>query len=145
MKKRVALLFVVFGVFFANITGCNGFSKDPPHNVSNANSSLYTIGVEEKSSIYENVSKQLTKAKVKQYPDLITAYFALQVGDIDILSYNEIILSHTFNDSMSGLTFIDNDMNLPEEFVIGMNKHSAIPDLKGIINSLPGEPTGTIP
>ena len=136
MKKRVALLFVVFGVFFANITGCKGFSKDPPHNVSNANSSLYTIGVEEKSSIYENVSKQLTKAKVKQYPDLITAYFALQVGDIDILSYNEIILSHTFNDSMSGLTFIDNDMNLPEEFVIGMNKHSAIPDLKGIINKL---------
>ncbi|WP_295055798.1 transporter substrate-binding domain-containing protein [uncultured Fibrobacter sp.] len=136
MRKRVALLFVVFGVFFAISTGCNGFSEEPPSKVSNANSSKYKIGVEEKSSISEGVAGQLPKTQIKQYPDLITAYFALQVGDIDILAYDENVLTHTFNDSMSGITFIENDVGVPNEFVIAMNKHSSIPDLKGIINRL---------
>lgn len=136
MRKRVALLFVVFGVFLAICTGCNGFSEEPPAQASKANSPKYKIGVEEKSSISEGVASQLPKAQIKHYPDLITAYFALQVGDIDILAYDENVLSHTFNDSMSGLTYIENDIDVPNEFVIGMNKHSSIPDLKGIINRL---------
>ncbi len=136
MRKRVALLFVVFGVFLAICTGCNGFSEEPPAQASKANSPKYKIGVEEKSSISEGVTSQLPKAQIKHYPDLITAYFALQVGDIDILAYDENVLTHTFNDSMSGLTYIENDIDVPNEFVIGMNKHSSIPDLKGIINRL---------
>ena len=136
MRKRVALLFVVFGVFLAICTGCNGFSEEPPAQASKANSPKYKIGVEEKSSISEGVASQLPKAQIKHYPDLITAYFALQVGDIDILAYDENVLTHTFNDSMSGLTYIENDIDVPNEFVIGMNKHSSIPDLKGIINRL---------
>jgi polar amino acid transport system substrate-binding protein len=136
MRKRVALLFVVFGVFLTICTGCNGFSEEPPAQASKANSSKYKIGVEEKSSISEGVASQLPKAQIKRYPDLITAYFALQVGDIDILAYDENVLTHTFNDSMSGLTYIENDIDVPNEFVIAMNKHSSIPDLKGIINRL---------
>jgi len=136
MRKRVALLFVVFGVFLAICTGCNGFSEEPPAQASKANSPKYKIGVEEKTSISEGVASQLPKAQIKHYPDLITAYFALQVGDIDILAYDENVLTHTFNDSMSGLTYIENDIDVPNEFVIGMNKHSSIPDLKGIINRL---------
>lgn len=136
MRKRVALLFVVFGVFLAICTGCNGFSEEPPAQASKANSPKYKIGVEEKSSISEGVASQLPKAQIKHYPDLITAYFALQVGDIDILAYDENVLTHTFNDSMSGLIYIENDIDVPNEFVIGMNKHSSIPDLKGIINRL---------
>ena len=136
MDRRFAILFVVFGAFLAICTGCKGFSKEPLTLASKGNSSKYTIGVEENSSTQEAVINQFPNAQVKQYPDLITAYFALQVGDIDILAYNDIIITHTFNDSMSGLTFIENDVGMSEEIVIGMNKHSTIPDLKGIINRL---------
>ena len=136
MKKRFALLFVVFSAVIAICTGCKGQNKEQPTSVSKANAPQYTIGVEESSGIRESVEKSLSKAQIKLYPDLITAYFALQVGDIDALAYNEIILNHTFNDSTSGLTYIDNDIDFPAEIVIGMNKRSSIPNLKGIINNL---------
>jgi len=136
MSRHFAISFIVFGALLAICTGCNGFAQEPLSKASKANSPKYTIGVEENSNIYESVTKQLPKAQIKLYPDLITAYFALQVGDIDALAYNEIVLGHTFNDSMSGLTYIENDVGIPEELVIGMNKHSSIPDLKGIINRL---------
>jgi len=136
MQRRTAILYIVFGALFAICTGCNGFSKDLPSKVSKANSPQYTIGVEENSSIKDDVAKHLPKVNIKAYPDLITAYFALQVGDIDALAYNEVIINHTFNDSLNGLSYIENDLDIPNEFVIGMNKHSSIPDLKGIINRL---------
>ena len=136
MQIRSATLFIIFGALFAICAGCKGTSKEQLTSASMANSPKYTVGVEQASSVQESVEKQLPKAQIKQYPDLITAYFALQVGEIDAIAYNEIILAHTFNDSMSGLTYIPNDVNMPEEFVIGMNKHSSIPDLKGIINKL---------
>ena len=136
MSRQTAILFVFFGALLAICTGCKGFSKSPLTSASMANSSKYTIGVENASGIQDELVKKFPKAQIKTYPDLITAYFALQVGDIDALAHNEIILTHTFNDSMSGLSFIENDVNIPEEFVIGMNKHSTIPNLKGIINSL---------
>lgn len=136
MERRVALLFVVLGVFLAILTGCKGFSSAPLTTASEANSPKYTIGVEQTTSTESAIQKDFSKAKKRTYPDLITAYFALQVGDIDVLAYSDIILNHTFNDSTSGLLHIDNDVNIPQEFVIGMNKHSTIPDLKGIINRL---------
>jgi shikimate kinase len=136
MSRHIAIKFIVFGAILAICTGCKGFSKDPLSSISNANSPKYVIGVENASGIQEAIETQLPKAKIKTYPDLITAYFALQVGDIDALAYNEIILAHTFSDSMSGLIVIDNDVGTSEEIVIGMNKHSTIPDLKGIINRL---------
>ena len=117
-------------------TGCKGKSKEPLTSIAQANAPEYTIGVEGTSSAHESITKILPKAQIKPYPDLITAYFALQVGDIDALAYNDIILNHTFNDSMSGLIYIDNDIGVPTEIVIGMNNHSSIPNLKGIINSL---------
>lgn len=136
MQIRSVTLFVIFGALLAIYAGCKGTSKEQLTSASMANSPKYTVGVEQSSSVQESVEKQFPKAKIKQYPDLITAYFALQVGEIDAIAYNEIILTHTFNDSMSGLTYILNDVNIPEEIVIGMNKHSSIPDLKGIINKL---------
>ena len=136
MSRQSALLFIVFGTILAISTGCKGFSKDPLTSASKGNSPKYTIGVEENSSIQDSIEKQLPKAKIKQYPDLITAYYALQVGDIDALAYNDVVLNHTFSDSSNGLIVIENDLNIPDEFVIGMNKHSSIPDLKGIINRL---------
>lgn len=134
MQIRSATLFIIFGALFAICTGCKGLTKDQLASVSQANSPKYTIGVEAASSVQESIQNLLPKAGIKQYPDLITAYFALQVGDIDALAYNETILTHTFNDSTSSISYINNDVNMPEEIVIGMNKHSTIPDLKRIIN-----------
>lgn len=128
-------LFVLCSLL-AIFTSCKDKSKEPLTSVAQANSPEYTIGVEGTSSAHESITKLLPKAQIKPYPDLITAYFALQVGDIDALAYNEIILTHTFNDGVSGLTFIENDIGVPVEIVIGMNNHSSIPNLKGIINSL---------
>ena len=136
MQRRTAILFVVFGTLLAICTSCKSNSKEPLDKISKGNSPNYIIGVEENSNIQEAMAVQLPKAQIKLYPDLITAYFALQVGDIDALAYNEIILTHTFNDSMSGLSYIENDISIPEEIVIGMNKHSSIPNLKVIINRL---------
>ena len=129
-------MYVVFGALFAICSSCNGYTKEPPSKASKANSPQYSVGVEENTSTHEAVLKQLPKANIKTYPDLITAYFALQVGDIDALAHSEVILAHTFNDNMSGLSFIENDVDIPEEFVIGMNKHSTFPNLKGIVNKL---------
>ena len=112
MDRRFAILFVVFGAFLAICTGCKGFSQEPLTLASKGNSSKYKIGVEENSSTQEAVINQFPNAQIKPYPDLITAYFALQVGDIDVLAYNDIIITHTFNDSMSGLTFIENDVGI---------------------------------
>ncbi|SHK58767.1 transporter substrate-binding domain-containing protein [Fibrobacter sp. UWB12] len=136
MRIRYVIFNIFIGALLAINTGCKGTSKDQLTSASKANSPKYTIGVEQSSSIQASIEKQLPKANIKPYPDLITAYFALQVGEIDALAYNEIVLYHTFNDSMSGLTYIPNDIDIPNEIVIGMNKHSSIPDLKGIINKL---------
>lgn len=136
MLRNSAIMYVVFGALFAICSSCSGYTKEPPSKASKANSPHHTIGVEENSSTHDAVLKQFSKANIKTYPDLITAYFALQVGDIDALAHSEVILVHTFNDSMSGLSFIENDVDIPEEFVVGMNKHSSFPNLKGIINKL---------
>ena len=136
MLKSSVIRVFAFCAVFAICTSCKGKSKEPLTSVAQANSPEYTIGIEGASNAHESITKVLPKAQIKSYPDLISAYFALQVGDIDALAYNEIILNHTFNDGMSGLVFIDNDIGLPIEIVIGMNKNSPIPNLKGIINSL---------
>ena len=126
----------IFCALLAICTGCKNKSKEPLTSVAQANSPEYIIGVEGTSSAHESITKLLPKAQIKPYPDLITAYLALQVGDIDALAYNEIILNHTFNDGVSGLIYIDKDIGIPAEIVIGMNSHSTIPNLKGIINEL---------
>ena len=126
----------IFSALIATCTGCKNKSKEPLTSVAQANSPEYIIGVEGNSNSNESITKLLPKAQIRQYPDLITAYMALQVGDIDALAYNEIILNHTFNDGVSGLIYLDKDIGIPAEIVIGMNNHSPIPNLKGIINSL---------
>lgn len=136
MPRCSSLLLVFLGFFTASLCGCKEQSKEPLTSASQANSSRYTIGVEEFSSVKNSIARILPKAKTKQYPDLITAYFALQMGDIDAIAYNEIILSHTFNDSASSLLILNEDIGISEELIIGMNRHSTIPNLKGIINSL---------
>ena len=136
MSKSSFLRVFAFCALFAIYSGCKGKSKEPLTSVEQANSPEYTIGVEGTSSAHESIAKILPKAQIKQFPDLNSAYIALQVGDIDALAYNEIILTHTFNDDGSGLIYIDKDIGIPTEIVIGMNNHSTIPNLKGIINSL---------
>ena len=124
------------GILVASFCGCKEQPKEPLTSVFQANSSKYTIGVEEVSAVGKAVARVLPKAQIKQYPDLVTAYLALQMGDIDAIAYNEIILSHTFNDSASGVQLLHEDIGISEELVVGMNRHSTIPNLKGIINSL---------
>lgn len=127
---------IVFCTLLALCAGCKGKSKEPLTSVSQANSPEYTIGVEGTSSAQESLTKLLPKAKFKHYPNLIAAYKGLQAGDIDALAYNEIILTHTFGNDAGHLIFIDKDIGIPAEIVIGMNNHSSIPNLKGIINGL---------
>jgi len=127
---------VFMGILVASFCGCKEQPKEPLTSVFQANSSKYTIGVEEVSAVGKAVARVLPKAQIKQYPDLVTAYLALQMGDIDAIAYNEIILSHTFNDSTSGVQLLHEDIGISEELVVGMNRHSTIPNLKGIINSL---------
>ena len=136
MSRRSLLLLVFLGFLSASFCGCKEQSKEPLTSAFQANSPQYTIGVEEYSSVKKSITRVLPKANTKQYPDLITAYLALQMGDIDAIAYNEIILTHTFNDSASALQIINEDIGISEELIIGMNRHSTIPNLKGIINSL---------
>ena len=134
MQIRYVIFNFIIGAFLAINTGCKGTYNKQLTAASKANSPKCIVGVEQSSGIHESIEKTLPKAQIKPYSDLITAYFALQVGEIDALAYNETILTHTFNDSMSGLSYIPNDIGVNEEIVIGMNKHSSIPNLKGIIN-----------
>ena len=136
MFKSSFLSLVFMGILVASFCGCKEQPKEPLTSVFQANSSKYTIGVEEVSAVGKAVARVLPKAQIKQYPDLVTAYLALQMGDIDAIAYNEIILSHTFNDSASGVQLLHEDIGISEELVVGMNRHSTIPNLKGIINSL---------
>lgn len=136
MFKSSFLSLVFMGILVASFCGCKEQPKEPLTSVFQANSSKYTIGVEEVSAVGKAVARVLPKAQIKQYPDLVTAYLALQMGDIDAIAYNEIILSHTFNDSTSGVQLLHEDIGISEELVVGMNRHSTIPNLKGIINSL---------
>ena len=136
MKKCSFLSLVFMGVLVASFCGCKEQTKEPLTSAFQANSSQYTIGVEEFSTVGNSVAKVFPKANIKHYPDLVTAYLALQMGDIDAIAYNEIILSHTFNDSTSDIQILQEDIGISEELVIGMNRQSTIPNLKGIINSL---------
>ena len=136
MFKSSFLSLVFMGILVASFCGCKEQPKEPLTSVFQANSSKYTIGVEEVSAVGKAVARVLPKAQIKQYPDLVTAYLALQMGDIDAIAYNEIILSHTFNDSASEVQLLHEDIGISEELVVGMNRHSTIPNLKGIINSL---------
>ena len=129
-------MLVFLGGLVASFCGCKEQSKEPLTSIFQANSPRYTIGVEEFSTVGKSVARVLPKAQIKIYPDLVAAYFALQMGDIDAIAYNENILSHTFSDSTSGLQIIHEDAGISEELVIGMNRHSPIPNLKGIINAL---------
>ena len=135
MSKCSFLSLVFMGILVASFCGCKEQSKEPLTSVFQANSPRYTIGVEDFSTVGKSVARVLPKAQIKKYPDLVAAYFALQMGDIDAIAYNENILSHTF-DSTSGLQVIHEDAGISEELVIGMNRHSPIPNLKGIINAL---------
>ena len=130
MSKNSFLLLVFLGGLVASFCGCKEQSKEPLTSVFQANSPRYTIGVEEFSTVGKSVARVLPKAQIKIYPDLVAAYFALQMGDIDAIAYNENILSHTF-DSTSGLQVLHEDAGISEELVIGMNRHSPIPNLKG--------------
>ena len=136
MSKCSFLSLVFMGFLVASFCGCKEQTKEPLTSVFQANSSKYTIGVEEFSTVGKSVTRILPKAQIKQYPDLITAYLALQMGDIDAIAYNETILTHTFNDSTSDINLLREDVGISEELVVGMNRHSTIPNLKGIINSL---------
>lgn len=136
MSKCSFLSLVFMGFLVASFCGCKEQTKEPLTSVFQANSSKYTIGVEEFSTVGKSVTRILPKAQIKQYPDLITAYLALQMGDIDAIAYNETILTHTFNDSTSDINLLHEDVGISEELVVGMNRHSTIPNLKGIINSL---------
>ncbi len=135
MSKCSFLSLVFMGILVASFCGCKEQSKEPLTSVFQANSPRYTIGVEDFSTVGKSVARVLPKAQIKKYPDLVAAYFALQMGDIDAIAYNENILSHTF-DSTSGLQVLHEDAGISEELVIGMNRHSPIPNLKGIINAL---------
>ncbi|MBR3072750.1 MAG: transporter substrate-binding domain-containing protein [Fibrobacter sp.] len=135
MSKCSFLSLVFMGILVACFCGCKEQSKEPLTSVFQANSPRYTIGVEDFSTVGKSVARVLPKAQIKKYPDLVAAYFALQMGDIDAIAYNENILSHTF-DSTSGLQVIHEDAGISEELVIGMNRHSPIPNLKGIINAI---------
>ena len=134
MQIRYVIFNFIIGAFLTINMGCKGTYNKQLTAASQANTPNCIVGVEKSSSIQESVEKTLPKAQIKTYSDLITAYFALQVGEIDAIAYNEAILTHTFIDSASGLTYIPNDVGLTEEIVIGMNKHSTIPNIKGIIN-----------
>jgi len=136
MKKCSFLSLVFMGVLVASFCGCKEQTKEPLTSVFQANSPQYTIGVEEFSTVGKSVARVLPKAQIKHYPDLVTAHLALQMGDIDAIAYNEIILSHTFNDSTNDIQILQEDIGISEELVVGMNRHSTIPNLKGIINSL---------
>ena len=135
MSKCSSLSLVFMGILVAFFCGCNEQSKEPLTSIFQANSSQYTIGVEDFSTVGKSVARVLPKAQIKKYPDLVVAYFALQMGDIDAIAYNENVLSHTFSDSATGLQIIHEDAGISEELVIGMNRHSPIPNLKGIINA----------
>ncbi len=136
MPRCYSLLLVFLGFIAVSFCGCKEQSKEPLTSAFQANSPQYTIGVEEFSSVGNSVARVLPKAQIKKYPDLVAAYFALQMGDIDAIAYNEIILSHTFNDSATPLLILNEDIGISEELIIGMNRHSTILNLKGIINAL---------
>ncbi len=136
MLRSSILSLVFWGILVASFCGCKEQTKEPLTSAFQANSPQYTIGVEEFSTVGKSVAKVFPKAQIKKYPDLVTTYLALHMGDIDAIAYNEIILSHTFNDSTSDIQILQEDIGISEELVVGMNRHSSIPNLKGIINSL---------